>query len=47
MGRRDEAINEYKKILIEPRRWGSHTAAKKYLSKPFEGNEKELEKIRL
>lgn len=46
-GEREKAKAEYKRILTEPRRWGSHASAKKHLSKPFTGDEKDLEKIRL
>lgn len=46
-GKRNEAIAQYKEILKEPRRWGSHKAAKKYLDDPFAGNEKDLEKLKL
>lgn len=47
MGRRVDAVKQYEEVLREIRRWGSHESAKRHLSKPFEGTDAQLEKIRL
>ena len=44
-GKHDEAEELYKTILSEPRRWGSHDAAKKYLDKPFGADDPVLKKL--
>lgn len=45
--KRDQAEAEYKFVLDEKRRWGSHDHAKARLKKPFSENEPELEKVKL
>jgi tetratricopeptide (TPR) repeat protein len=47
LGKRQDAVLQYQEVLKEIRRWGSHEAAKLRLSKPFQGKEEDLEKIRL
>ena len=45
LGRRDEAVAEYRKVLTHIRRWGAHDNAELRLKKPFTENDKELTKL--
>jgi tetratricopeptide (TPR) repeat protein len=45
LGRRDEAVAQYKEVLTHIRRWGAHDNAELRLKKPFTENEKELTKL--
>lgn len=47
MGQRDEAVKQYKWVLKQLRRWGSHDQAKAHLSHPFKETDKELKKLEL
>src|SRR5205823_5779068 len=47
LGQREEAIKQYKWVLSQLRRWGSHDLAKDHLSRPFKGTEEDLKKLSL
>jgi len=47
LGKREEAVLDYKTVLAKMRRWGSHDNAKKRLKKPFTPKGEELDKLKL
>ena len=47
LGRRDDAIAQYKEVLKQLRRWGSWDSAKKYMKKPFSATDENLQKLKL
>ncbi len=47
MGERDQAVKQYKWVLRQLRRWGSHDGAKARLKSPFKETDKELKKLEL
>lgn len=47
IGDRDKAKQQYKWVLKQLRRWGSHEHAKMRLSKPFKGTDEDLKKLML
>lgn len=47
LGKREQAVKQYRTVLDERRRWGSHDNARNSIQRPFQGTDEELKKLEL